>query len=98
MLSRVSFRPPPIITERLVLRGYEESDAPSVFRYGSDPETTQYMFWERTKTIDDTLAFLNGLIAPHYEQGELDYGITSRVTKAPSSAVWRPTGIRATSR
>jgi [ribosomal protein S5]-alanine N-acetyltransferase len=94
MLSSVSFRPPSIVTERLVLRGYEETDAPSLFVYGSDPETTQYMFWERSKTIDDTLQFLNGLIGPHYEQGELDYCITlkgdERAAVGGMSAYWNP--------
>jgi ribosomal-protein-alanine N-acetyltransferase len=94
MLSRVSFRPPPIVTERLVLRGYEEADAPNIFRYGSDEETTQFMFWERSRTLDDTLAFLNGLIAPHYEQGELDYGITlkgdDKTVVGGMSAYWNP--------
>ena len=93
MLSRVAFRPTRLVTSRLVLRGYEESDAPHIFRYGSDPETTQFMFWDTSRSVADSLEFLNGLIPSHYAKGELDYAITLLGDDRPIggvSAYWNP--------
>lgn len=93
MLARVSFRPPRLVTSRLVLRGYEETDAPHIFRYGSDPETTQFMFWDTSRSVADSREFLNGMIASHYQRGELDYAITLPGDDRPIggiSAYWNP--------
>jgi hypothetical protein len=41
-------------------------------------------------SIDDTLVFLNGLAAQHYEQAELDYGITLKGERAPGLYLQAP--------
>ncbi len=92
MLARVSFRPPRLTTPRLVLRGYEETDAPHIFRYASDAETTQFMSWDTLRSVADALEFLNGSVATHYEAGELDYVITLPGDDRPIgglAACWR---------
>ena len=71
-LSDVPWRPPVIETERLVLRGYEPTDAPGILRYASDPEVTRFMAWDPCRNLDDVNGFLNGAIAPHYQACELD--------------------------
>lgn len=76
-----------------MLRGYEEADAPHVFRYGSDPETTQFMSWDTSRSVADSLEFLNGIVASHYEKGELDYAITLPGDDRPIggiAAYWNP--------
>jgi ribosomal-protein-alanine N-acetyltransferase len=77
-LANVQFRPPRIETERLVLRGYEPTDASAIFLYASDPETTQYMGWNRHTSLADAHLFLDCIVKTHYEQTELDYAITKR--------------------
>jgi RimJ/RimL family protein N-acetyltransferase len=62
-LAALSWRSPTIVTQRLVLRGWEPTDAEAAFRYASDPEVTPYMAWERHETIADTWAFLNDFVA-----------------------------------
>jgi ribosomal-protein-alanine N-acetyltransferase len=84
-LSDVTWRPPLIETERLVLRGYEPGDAPSILRYASDPEVTPFMAWDPCRNLDDVNGFLNGAIAPHYEAYELDYALALRT--APDAAI-----------
>ena len=50
-LADVAWRPPPLETERVLLRGWEDSDADAVFAYASDAEVARYMSWERHRTI-----------------------------------------------
>ncbi len=93
-LAEVRWRPPRIVTERLLLRGYEPSDASAIFGYASDPEVTPFMAWPRHRTIDDAHSFLNEWVAPNYAQEGLDYAIALR--EAPdqiiggTGAYWRP--------
>ncbi|MEO6602570.1 MAG: GNAT family protein [Polyangiaceae bacterium] len=79
-LVDVAWRPPPIETERLLLRGREPEDAEAIFRYASDPEVTPYMAWEPSRSLADVWDFLDGLTAHNYEQEELDYAIALRST------------------
>lgn len=74
-LSTVSWRPPRIETARLLLRGWEPSDAEQVYTYASDPEVTPYMAWNRHTELQDSHHFLNGLIADFYLRGELTYAL-----------------------
>jgi ribosomal-protein-alanine N-acetyltransferase len=84
-LSTVSWRPPRIETERLVLRGWEASDAEQVHAYASDPEVTPYMAWNRHTELQDSHHFLNGLVADFYLRGELTYALCTR--SAPEHAL-----------
>jgi ribosomal-protein-alanine N-acetyltransferase len=77
-LSTVPWRPPRIETARLLLRGWEESDAEQVYAYASDPEVTAYMAWNQHAELKDSLQFLNGLVADFYQRGELTYALCAR--------------------
>lgn len=77
-LSDITFRPPRIETDRVILRGYEQSDAEEIFAYASDLETARYMAWDRATTLEDVHRFLDSVVAPNYERGELDYAVTLR--------------------
>ena len=74
-LGGVSRRPAPLRSERLLLRGYEPSDAPGIFAYCSDPETTQFMFFDAHRSIGDAHDFLNTWVADAYRQGALKYAV-----------------------
>jgi ribosomal-protein-alanine N-acetyltransferase len=83
--ASVAWRPPVLRSERLVLRGYELADAPAIYAYASDPETTQYMAWNRHRTLEDAFAFLNVFVAANYRAKQLDYAIC--LADAPERAV-----------
>ncbi len=77
-LVDVVWRPPPIESERLLLRGREPEDAEAIFRYASDPDVTPYMAWEPSRSLADVWDFLDGVTAHNYEQEELDYALALR--------------------
>jgi cupin fold WbuC family metalloprotein len=74
-LSAIAWRPPVLRSDRLILRGYESSDAPAIYAYASDEETTRYMAWDRHRSIEDAHGFLHGMVAKHYRRHRLDYAI-----------------------
>jgi ribosomal-protein-alanine N-acetyltransferase len=50
-------------SERLILRRYEISDAPAMFKnWATDPLTTKYLTWEPHESLMVTTEFLSGLI------------------------------------
>jgi RimJ/RimL family protein N-acetyltransferase/ADP-ribose pyrophosphatase YjhB (NUDIX family) len=77
-LEEISYRPPTLTTERLVLRGFEPSDEGAVHAYASDEETTRYMLWERHRSLDDTRTFLDAYLAIAYAAGVHEYAICLR--------------------
>jgi cupin fold WbuC family metalloprotein len=77
-LSELSWRPPVLTTQRLLLRGFELSDADAVHAYAADEETTRHMAWDRHRSTADTLVFLNGWVADCYANQQLDYAICLR--------------------
>ena len=53
-----------ILTERLLLRPPTLADAEQIFaRYGQDAEVSRYMSWIPHRTIEDTVTFLNRIVA-----------------------------------
>jgi ribosomal-protein-alanine N-acetyltransferase len=76
-LDEISWRPPRIETARLLLRGYESSDAQAIYEYASDPKVTPYMAFDRAQSLDSIYAFLNTR-AERYAECALDYVITER--------------------
>jgi len=77
-LSQISWRPPTLQSARLVLRGYEPSDAEAIFAYTSDVETTLHMAWDRHGSMRDTWTYLNGWVANGYARRQLYYAICLR--------------------
>src|SRR5262245_14968457 len=60
------WRPPTLVTERLVLRALEEADAPNLFHHASNPNVTQYTVWDAHCSIDDSKQFIIQHALPHY--------------------------------
>lgn len=54
---------PELETERLILRKLTFDDASDVFDYARDPEVARYLPWEAHKSIDNTIAYLNSVLA-----------------------------------
>jgi [ribosomal protein S5]-alanine N-acetyltransferase len=77
-LSEVGWRPPRLVTERLILRGWEAADAEDVYAYASDPEVTPYMAWNRHASLNDSRGFLDTFVAGMYERQELSYALCAR--------------------
>ncbi len=77
-LIDVTWRPSPLQTARLLLRGWEPTDVDAVFAYASDPEVTRFVAFPRAVTRDDSRAFLDGWVADHYRAQELDYCICAK--------------------
>lgn len=48
-LADVSFRPPPLVGERVLLRSWETSDAEAVHAYASDPEVARFAENEKSR-------------------------------------------------
>jgi ribosomal-protein-alanine N-acetyltransferase len=84
-LADVAWRPPRLETERLLLRGYEPSDAAAIFAYASDPEVTPFMAWDRHQSPEEARAFLDGWVAEKYAARELDYCLCLR--SDPATAI-----------
>jgi ribosomal-protein-alanine N-acetyltransferase len=64
-----AWQPPVLETDRLVLRPYTEADAPRLFPFTSNPNTTRYTLWEHHKSIDDTLVFVRDYALGRYAEG-----------------------------
>ena len=47
-------------TERLLLRPWEEKDAPALFKYASDPDVGPRAGWPPHKSIDESLGIIRG--------------------------------------
>lgn len=74
-LASVTWRPPRLETERLVLRGLEPSDQMGVYAFASDPEVAQYMSWEQESSPDEAANFLDEWVAANYRRQIPDYAI-----------------------
>jgi ribosomal-protein-alanine N-acetyltransferase len=77
-LRDVAFRPPTLVTSRLILRGLEPADETAIFRYASNPQVTAFMAWDAHRSIEDTRTFLHEFVAANYRMGVLDYAICLR--------------------
>ena len=64
-----NWRPPILETERLIVRPYEEADAPLLFPLVSNPNSTRFTLWEHHKSIDDTLNFVRDYARARYAEG-----------------------------
>ena len=69
VLFNPEWRPPILETDRLIVRPYEEADAPLLFPLVSNPNSTKYTLWEHHKTIDDTDFFVRDYARSRYAEG-----------------------------
>ena len=79
--SRICMFPAPenLITERLILRRPQLTDAVASFEeYAHDLEVTKYLTWRPNQNIKETIAFLNGCLARWESGEELSWGITHK--------------------
>ncbi len=56
---------PTIHTDRLELRAFARADAGDVFAYASNPNVSRYMPWEAHRSIADSVAFIDLVLARH---------------------------------
>ena len=73
---------PVIETERLILRPFELSDAPAIFRYSSDLENTKYMLWEPNKTLAAVKEFIRAELKKYKSGRDYDYAFVLKETGA----------------
>lgn len=71
------WRPPMLATDRLILRAFEEADAPALFPHAANPNVTRFTLWEHHKSLDDTLMFVRDYARCRYLEGTPEpYAIT----------------------
>ncbi len=66
------WRPPTLTTDRLVLRAFDKSDAPSLYRAAGNPNITRFTYWDYHQTIDTSHFFINDYVRGKYLQAEPD--------------------------
>jgi ribosomal-protein-alanine N-acetyltransferase len=66
---------PTLYTERLILRKLRLEDAEDVFEYASNPEVSKYVPWETHKSIEDSISFINSVLANYDKKEVSDWGI-----------------------
>lgn len=66
---------PEIQTNRLILRKMRPTDAEAIFSYASDSEVSRYVIWEAHRSIQDSRAFLDLVLAGYESGGEPNWGI-----------------------
>jgi RimJ/RimL family protein N-acetyltransferase len=71
--------PENLITERLILRRPQLSDARDLFEeYAQDPEVTRYLIWRPHQNIKETTDFLVGSLARWESREEFTWGIAEK--------------------
>jgi ribosomal-protein-alanine N-acetyltransferase len=71
------WRPPTLVTERLTIRAFEESDAGPLFEQASNPNVTRYTLWDHYRTIAESMAFVRDYARLRYREGMAEpYAIT----------------------
>ncbi len=56
---------PTIHTDRLTLRGFTREDEADVFAYAANPNVSRYMPWSAHRSIEDSRAFIEMVLARH---------------------------------
>ena len=65
-----------LITDRLVLRELQASDAEQIFKIRTDPGVNEFIDREPTKSVDDSLKFINNILKAQNSNGVLMWAIT----------------------
>jgi ribosomal-protein-alanine N-acetyltransferase len=71
---------PELRTERLVLRGLKDSDAPAVFALRSDPLAMQYVPRPLAQSLDDAKAHIANILAEQQAATAIMWAITRKGT------------------
>jgi ribosomal-protein-alanine N-acetyltransferase len=75
----VSWRPPTLATERLILRALAPDDAADVFQYARNPRVARYTLWEPHGSLDESLEFITSYAMVNYQQAVPDpFAITQK--------------------
>ena len=64
------WRPPTLTTDRLVLRAFVPTDAPSLFIAAGNPNITRYTYWDYHQSIETSQFFINDYVRNKYLQAE----------------------------
>ncbi len=67
-----------IETERLILRHWQESDAPSLFKYASDPDVGPIAGWPPHTSVENSLEIIRTVFA-----GPETYAVVLKETGEP---------------
>lgn len=62
----LTWTPPTLKTDRLILRSLRDSDIDGIFEYASDPEVTRFLNFETHTTPEDSMKFLQAYAFKHY--------------------------------
>lgn len=65
----LDWRQPLLQTGRLIVRPYEEADAPLLFPLASNSNTTRFTLWEHHKSLVDTEHFVRDYARSRYAEG-----------------------------
>jgi len=76
-MAEVSWRPPTLPTERLLLRALTAADAADVFQYACNPRVARFTLWEPHDSPEESLEFIQNYAFANYEMVVPDpFGIT----------------------
>jgi len=71
------WKPPVLITDRLILRPIDVIDAEAIFSYAKNPNVCRYTLWEAHQSVEDSLNYIKDYIFGYYSKGVPEpFGIT----------------------
>jgi ribosomal-protein-alanine N-acetyltransferase len=70
---------PTLTTPDLILRPLQESDAPALLAFTSDPDVTQYVLWPTHRDVNQTQQFIRRLTAPGMRSWAIIHQLDARV-------------------
>lgn len=65
-----------LITDRLILRELQASDAEQIFKIRTDPRVNQFLDREPTKSVDESLKFINNILKMQIKEGAIMWAVT----------------------
>jgi ribosomal-protein-alanine N-acetyltransferase len=81
------WRPPPLATDRLLLRPFAEADAEPLFEHARNPNVARFTLWEAHRSVADAVEFVRDYAALRYREGTAEpYAITIRPDPRPVGA------------
>jgi len=65
-----------LITDRLILRELQPGDAEQIFKIRTDPRVNQFLDREPTKSVDESLKFINNILKAQIKEDGMMWVIT----------------------